>query len=79
MKLDGLEQRPTEDWASYMQRLERARIRQRAEIEERDAQVLEAIGEEFDDRELKTVAKAKRASAEEFHRAVEEMEKGAGG
>lgn len=76
MKLRNIKQRPSEDWSDYVARLERERLRARGEQEEKDAKALEMIGDEQNDQELKIVARAKRAAAQEFYRAVKEMERG---
>lgn len=72
-----IRQRPSEDWMEYVARLERARLRARGEQERKEAQALETIGEEQGDEELKVAARARYAAADEFFRAIEEMERGA--
>lgn len=73
-----LTRRPQEEWLEFMGRLERERLRVRGEQEATEAKALQAIGDEQADVELKVAASAKRAAAEEFFRAVEDMERGAG-
>lgn len=70
------ERRPTEDWIQYVRRLEAERLRIIGKHKEQEAHALESIPQDVKDVETKTTARAKRAAAEEFFKAVEQIERG---
>lgn len=67
---------PSEDWVEYVRRLEAERLRVIGENKQKEAEALERIPQGHKDLETKTTAKAKRAAAEEFFKAVKEIERG---
>lgn len=74
MKMDT-KRLPTEDWESYVNRLEAQRLRIIGENIEKEAEALEGIPQAHRDLETKTTARSKRAAADEFFKAVEEIER----
>lgn len=76
MRRTETERRPAEDWAEYVRRLEVEHLRAIGRHKEKEAEALESIPEERADTEIRTTAKANRAAAEEFFKAVEKMERG---
>lgn len=76
MRSIDTDRRPSEDWAEYIKRLEVEHLRAIGRHKQKEAEALESIPEERRDAETRTTARAKRAAAEEFFRAVQKMEGG---
>lgn len=72
-----IRKRPQEEWSEYVARLERAHLQTMGEQKEKEADALEQIGEEQNDYQLKVASRAQRAAAQEFYKAVEEMDRAA--
>lgn len=72
----AIKRRPTEEWHEYVARLERAHLQVMGEQKEKEADALEQIGEEQSDYQLKVAARAQRAAAQEFYKAVAEIDRG---
>jgi hypothetical protein len=69
--------RPDEEFGDYVRRLERARLEAIAKHRAMEAEALEKVATAEEDPNLSIEARAKRAYAAEFFKAIEEMEDGA--